>query len=166
MKRIVIVFLWCSQLLVAQHQTAPSEWKKNSKSIESLTQDGAIRGLLYANELADAMHKKIAVVFLDVSGSPILMTIGTGVGPHNLEAARRKAYTALSTKTATLDLARNAKANPYTENLNTLPELLLLGGGVPIRVNATIIGSVGIAGAGGAVEDDAIAKQIVTLFLL
>ncbi|WP_240047097.1 heme-binding protein [Hymenobacter nivis] len=36
------------------------------------------------------------------------------MGPHNTEAARRKAYTALSTKPATLLLGRSARANPDT----------------------------------------------------
>ena len=151
---------------MAQQQVVDSDLKKSWQPLESLTQDGAIRGMLHANALADSLQKKLAVVFLDVSGNPILMTIGTGVGPHNLEAARRKAFTALSTKTATLVLSRNAKANSDTENLNTLPELLLLGGGVPILVNNSVVGSVGIAGAGGAVQDDAIAQQIVKLFNL
>ena len=61
-------------------------------------------------------------------------------------------------------LSRNASANPDTQNLNTLPELLLLGGGVPIIVNNKVIGSVGIAGAGGPEQDDAIAQKIETLF--
>ena len=70
----------------------------------------------------------------------------------------------LSTKTPTLVLSRNASANPDTQNLNTLPELLLLGGGVPIIVNNKVIGSVGIAGVGGPEQDDAIAQKIETLF--
>lgn len=120
--------------------------------------------MLKANALAAATNKKIAVAVLDVSGRPLLLTIAEGVGPHNFEAARRKAFTALSTKTATLLLARNANANPDTQNLNTLPELLLLGGGAPIVVDNKVIGSVGIAGAGGPEQDDAIAQQIVQMF--
>ena len=92
------------------------------------------------------------------------MTIATGVGPHNLEAARKKAFTALSTKTATLILTRNAQSQPDSEHLNTVPELLLLGGGVPIVVQNKIVGSVGIAGAGGAEQDHIIAQQIANFF--
>ena len=66
------------------------------------------------------------------------------MGPHNTEAARRKAYTALSTKTATLTLARNAKMSRDSENLAFLPELLLLGGGVPLWHNNIIVGSIGV----------------------
>ena len=164
MKSILITFLCHFFFLVAQSQIPTSDFKKDSQTLESLTQEAAIKGLTYANAIAKEKKKKIAVAFLDASGKPILITIADGVGPHNLEAARRKAFTALSTKTPTLILARNASANPDTQNLNTLPELLLLGGGVPIIVNNKVIGSVGIAGAGGPEQDDAIAQKIVTLF--
>jgi uncharacterized protein GlcG (DUF336 family) len=76
------------------------------------------------------------------------------VGPHNTEAARRKAYTALSTKTATLLLGRTARATPDTQNLNTLPELLLLGGGVPLWHH----GGVGVAGGGSPENDDLLGR--------
>ena len=164
MKSILITFLCHSFFWVAQSQIPTSDFKKDSQTLESLTQEAAIKGLTYANAIAKEANKKIAVAFLDASGKPILITIADGVGPHNLEAARRKAFTALSTKTPTLILARNASANPDTQNLNTLPELLLLGGGVPIIVNNKVIGSVGIAGVGGPEQDDAIAQKIVTLF--
>ena len=164
MKSILITFLCHSFFLVAQSQVPTSDFKNDWQTIESLSQEAAIKGLTFANAIAKEANKKIAVAFLDASGKPILITIADGVGPHNLEAARRKAFTALSTKTPTLILARNASANPDTQNLNTLPELLLLGGGVPIIVNNKVIGSVGIAGAGGPEQDDAIAQKIVTLF--
>ena len=164
MKSILITFLCHSFFWVAQSQVPTSDFKKDSQTLESLTQEAAIKGLTFANAIAKEANKKIAVAFLDASGKPILITIADGVGPHNLEAARRKAFTALSTKTPTLILARNASANPDTQNLNTLPELLLLGGGVPIIVNNKVIGSVGIAGAGGPEQDDAIAQKIETLF--
>ena len=164
MKSILITFLCHSFFWVAQSQIPTSDFKKDSQTLESLTQEAAIKGLTYANAIAKEANKKIAVAFLDASGKPILITIADGVGPHNLEAARRKAFTALSTKTPTLILARNASVNPDTQNLNTLPELLLLGGGVPIIVNNKVIGSVGIAGAGGPEQDDAIAQKIETLF--
>lgn len=112
-----------------------------------------------AREKAATMGYQVSVAILDGSGTLILLSKGDGVGPHNTEAARRKAYTALSTKTATLKLARNAKENPDSENLATLPELLLLGGGVPLWHQGKVVGSIGVAGGGGAENDDLIAKS-------
>ena len=118
------------------------------KSVQSLTLDGAYALTNRARRTADSLHKNVTVVVLDASGEILMITRGEGVGPHNTEAARRKAYTALSTKTATLLLMRNAKANPDAQNLNTLPELLLLSGGVPLWYHGSVIGNIGIAGGG------------------
>ncbi|AMR26078.1 hypothetical protein A0257_02510 [Hymenobacter psoromatis] len=103
---------------------------------------------------AATLDKQVSVAVVDASGQLVLLSRGDGVGPHNTEAARRKAYTALSTKTPTLLLGRNARANPDTQNLNTLPELLLLGGGVPLWHNGQVVGGVGVAGGGSAENDD------------
>ena len=109
-----------------------------------------------------ARGKTITVALLDAGGQTVLLARGDGVGPHNSEAARRKAYTALSTKTATLQLARNARANPDTANLAHLPELLLLGGGVPLWQGEALLGAIGVAGGGGPEGDDACARAALT----
>lgn len=87
------------------------------------------------------------------------------VGPHNTLAAQRKAYTALSTKTPTRMLAEGARNNPDAANLNTLDELLLLGGGVPLKVGNDVIGAIGVAGAGGADMDEACASKAISKVL-
>jgi uncharacterized protein GlcG (DUF336 family) len=110
-------------------------------------------------EKAQELGKTVSIAVLDASGNIILLIRGDQVGVHNTEAARRKAYTALSTKTSTLELLQKARNNPLTENLNTLPELLLLSGGSPIWYNGNVVGSIGVAGGGSAENDDLIAKS-------
>lgn len=112
-----------------------------------------------ARAKATAMGRQVSIAVVDQSGVTILLSRGDGVGPHNTEAARRKAYTALSTKTSTFTLARNAKANRDSENLAFLPELLLLGGGVPLWHNGDLVGSIGVAGGGSAENDHIIAQS-------
>ncbi len=129
------------------------------KSIDNLTLEAAFELTKRVTKLATSLDKKVSIAILDASGTIILLVRGDGVGPHNTEAARRKAFTALSTKTATLALMRNATLNPDTKNLNTLPELLLLSGGSPIWYKGNVIGSVGVAGGGSAENDDLLAKS-------
>lgn len=128
------------------------------KSVNNLTLDAAFELTKRVNEAATKLNKKITIAILDASGTPFIIVRGDEVGPHNTEAARRKAYTALSTKTATLALLRNAEGNQDSKNLNTLPELLLLSGGSPIWYKNNIIGSIGVAGGGSAENDDLLAK--------
>lgn len=102
--------------------------------------------------------KQIVVTVLDRGGNTVSVQRADGVGPHNTEASRRKAYTALSTRTDTQLLATNARGNPDAANLNTLPELLLLGGGLPLTAKGHIVGAIGVAGGGGALQDRACAQ--------
>ena len=120
--------------------------------------------LAAANTLANAamaacqaQGRHIAVTVLDRGGNLVAVQRADGVGPHNTEASRRKAYTALSTKNDTQALAVAARGNPDMTNLTTVPELLLLGGGLPLRAKGEVVGAIGVAGGGGALPDRACA---------
>jgi len=100
-----------------------------------------------------------------VVGNLVALRRDDNVGPHNTLAAQRKAYTALSSKTPTRLFAERAAATPDAANLNTLDELLLLGGGVPLKVGDEVIGAIGVAGAGGAKNDEACAMTAIEKLL-
>lgn len=99
---------------------------------------------------------------VDRGGHLVALQRDDNVGPHNTLAAQRKAFTALSTKTATGLLAERSRSNPEAANLNTVAELLLLGGGVPLKVGDQVIGAIGVAGAGGAQFDEGCAQQAIS----
>lgn len=129
------------------------------KSVDNLTLDAATILTNRAMKKATELDKEVSIAVLDASGNIILIIRGDNVGIHNTEAARRKAYTALSTKTPTLELLEKANSNPLIKNLNTLPELLLLSGGSPIWYQGNVVGSIGVAGGGSPENDDLIAKS-------
>lgn len=123
----------------------------------ALTLAAASRLATAAGGACRQLDRTIAVAVLDGGGHLLVLERDPAVGPHNIEAARRKAFTALSTRTATLDLARRAARDADSRNLNTLPELLLLGGGVPLMSAGQPVGAIGVAGGGGAGNDHACA---------
>ncbi|RZJ76261.1 MAG: heme-binding protein [Flavobacterium sp.] len=129
------------------------------RTILSITQNAAFELMARASQKAEDLNKTVSIAILDNAGNIMLLAKGNGVGPHNTEAARRKAYTALSTKTSTLELLRNADCSKDTKNLNTLPELLLLSRGLPIFYKGVVVGSIGVAGGGSPENDEAIAKS-------
>lgn len=129
------------------------------KSVNNLSSEAALELTSSIKKAAARKNKNVSIAILDASGTTLLLLRGDDVGPHNTEAARRKAFTALSTKTSTFSLLRNAEKNPDTKNLNTVPELLLLSGGLPIWYHGEIIGSVGVAGGGSPENDDSIAQS-------
>lgn len=105
-----------------------------------------------------AQGREVAVAVLDGAAQTVSLQRGNRVGPHNLEAARRKAYTAVSTRSPTLSFGRQVRANPDTAALTSMPELLLIGGGLPLWRGADLIGAVGVAGGGGPEGDEGCAR--------
>ena len=159
MNKAHLLFLFLAIPFIGMAQTPVKETDNNYiEKLPMLTLAAAQELMLNATKKAESLGKNATIVILDASGELILAARGKNIGPHNTEAARRKAFTALSTKTGTLQLMQAAQKNPDSENLNTLPELLLLSGGAPIFWEGNVVGSIGIAGGGSAENDDIIAK--------
>jgi uncharacterized protein GlcG (DUF336 family) len=83
---------------------------------------------------------------------------GDRAGAHTLDSANDKAYTSASFKTDTSALVERAKSTPALVNLFKLPHLLLLGGGVVIKIGDEVVGAVGAGGAPGGDLDEACAR--------
>jgi len=97
-------------------------------------------------------------VLVDADGVQQAMLRGDRAGAHTLDSAFSKAYTAASFKTDTTALVERSKTVPVFSNLFKLPHLLLLGGGIVIKVGDEVVGAIGAAGAPGGDLDDACAR--------
>jgi uncharacterized protein GlcG (DUF336 family) len=96
---------------------------------------------------------------VDADGVRQAVLRGDRAGSHSLDSAYDKAYTAASFKADTSALFERSKTAPGFSNLFTqLPHLILLGGGIVIKVGDEVVGAIGAAGAPGANLDDDCAK--------
>lgn len=102
-------------------------------------------------------YRETAVV-LDADGQIIVALRGDGAGIHTLDSAHDKAYTAVSFKRDTLALAERAKGENSIAPLAKLPHVMFFAGGVVIKLNDEVIGSIGASGAPGGNLDDNCAK--------
>jgi uncharacterized protein GlcG (DUF336 family) len=128
-------------------------------SAQVLTQrDVSLRMALTIAEAAIAecgLNASVAVV--DRAGRLRVFLQGDNANPHNIELARRKAYTARTFRTPSAEWAKR------TETTNTgqrmLADVIPLGGGMPINVGEDTIGGVGLSGApGGQEKEEACAR--------
>ena len=101
-------------------------------------------------------HETADVV--DADGLSIAVLRGDGTGPHTLDSAHFKAFTAASFKNDTLALSERAKGEDGIAPLSKLPHIMFFGGGVPIKLGDEVIGAVGASGAPGAKLDDNCAR--------
>jgi uncharacterized protein GlcG (DUF336 family) len=97
-------------------------------------------------------------VLVDADGVQQAVLRGNRAGAHSLDSAFAKAYTSASFNTDTTALVERSKTVPVLANLFKLPHLLLLGGGIVIKVGDEVVGAIGAAGAPGGDLDDACAR--------
>jgi uncharacterized protein GlcG (DUF336 family) len=102
---------------------------------------------------------KVSVAIVDQAGLLKVQLKADGAGPHTLDSSFRKAYTANSLRGSTQKYAVMVANNPELQSLKHMNEnILLLGGGFPIKFGNEIIGGVGVGGAPGVKLDETCAR--------
>jgi len=95
----------------------------------------------------------VSAVVVDRDGEVIVAMRADNAGPHTMENARRKAYTARSFRTATSEYAkRYADNNPVVHQQVTLPNVIAIPGGLPVKIGNEVIAGVGVSGSPGVDE--------------
>jgi uncharacterized protein GlcG (DUF336 family) len=97
-----------------------------------------------------------AVAVVDRAGQVMVILRDEQATAQQVEMARRKAYTARMFRSTTLEFQKRTSDPAYAAQRD-LPDILALGGGVPIQVGNDVIGGVGSSGSNQD-NDDACAK--------
>jgi uncharacterized protein GlcG (DUF336 family) len=97
-----------------------------------------------------------SAVVVDRAGQVLVLLRDEQATAQTAEMARRKAYTARMFRSTTLEFQKRTTDPAYAAQRD-LPDILALGGGVPIQIGNDVIG--GAASSGSSQEqDDACAK--------
>lgn len=130
------------------------------------------QGLVTQRNLSLAMAKTIAeatlgecrakgyhtaAVVVDRAGQTMVLLRDEEATAQVAEMARRKAFTARMFRISTLDFQKRTTPDTPLAAQRDLPDILALGGGVPIKIGNETIGGVGSAGS-TLEQDDACAK--------
>jgi uncharacterized protein GlcG (DUF336 family) len=106
-----------------------------------------------AMDMCTSQGYGVSVVVVDRAGDTIIALRGDKAGPHTMENARRKAYTARTFRMSTTEYAkRYADNNPVVHQQVTLPNIIAIPGGLPIKVGDDVIGGAGLSGTPGVDE--------------
>ncbi len=107
--------------------------------------------------LADGYRVSVSVV--DRGGNIRAVLRQDGAGPHTVESSRKKAYTSVSMRQPTAKLAELITKMPSLHGLQNMNEhMLLLAGGLPIKIGGAVVGGIGVGGAPGGHLDVACAE--------
>ena len=118
-----------------------------------------------ALEAAQAALKKcrdngfqVAVAVVDRFGQPQVMLRDRYAGLPAADIATSKAYTALSFRRSTADLAKMVRDGQMDAGLARMPRLAMLAGAVVIETGGTLLGGIGVSGAPGGDKNEECAK--------
>lgn len=101
---------------------------------------------------------RLCVAVVDAGGHLLAFSRMQGVSFHLISVAQDKAITAASFGVSTRELAAGLDRRPSgtREFFATRPNVVLLGGGVPLTLNGVLLGGIGVSGA-SAMDDEACA---------
>jgi|SRR5690554_456731 uncharacterized protein GlcG (DUF336 family) len=123
----------------------------------------ALKAVTAAAEQAEALGVSVSIALVARCGKPLVQLSLNDAPPQTSLLALRKARTSAGFKVpSNFFRDNNADDVHLLAALDTHPDLLMLGGGLPIRLNGECVGAIGVSGASQA-EDIACAEAALTL---
>ena len=102
----------------------------------------------------------VSAAVVDRAGVAKVVIRDDGAGAHTVDSSKRKAYTAASLREPTRKLAGLIGKRPELQALRDMNDsILILGGGLPVRIDGEVVGGIGVGGAPGAGLDEACALE-------
>ena len=125
---------------------------------KSLTPETALSAAKAAMEFCRKQGYQVGVAVVDRAGLAQVVLRDRFAGPHTLDVASNKAWTAASFRTPTAALAAETQAGKPLSGLRNLPRFLAVGGGLVIESGGAVLGAIGVSGAPGGEADEACAR--------
>ncbi len=145
-------------LLISIATTIMAQSQNKMYSEPLLTSEMAQQIINAADQEAKNNQFAVSITVVDRSGQTLAVLRNHKAGVHTLRASYKKAYTATSQKRETAEIAKGIKDGTIPEDIRFLDEnVLMMAGGIPIRIGSIVVGGIGVGGAHGN-EDVKIAR--------
>lgn len=141
-----------------QQQQQPAPQRGGLVTERSISAALAAEAVAAAVEACAGRGWRASAAVVDRSGVLKALLRGDGAAPHTVDSARGKAYTAATLRNTTSALQEMVRTNPGASQLPAIPGLLILGGGIPVRVGDEVVGAIGVGGAPAGNFDDQCAE--------
>lgn len=125
----------------------------------SINLDAALQAAQAALRACSDQGALVSVAVTDRSGVVLALLRDPRAGMHTPDAATRKAWTAVSFRGTTSALEQATGPGSDAGAIRLLPNVAMLGGGVPIAVAGEQVGAIGVSGAPNGRLDEACARK-------
>ena len=123
-----------------------------------ITLDSAKRLIEKIEQEALRRNKPSVIAVCTPDGNPVAVHVMDGSFLVSFDMAVKKAYTSVAVKMSTMELSRLTQPGQTFYGLGKMSDnIVIFGGGVPLKVGGTIIGGLGISGGTGE-EDNSLAE--------
>ena len=126
-------------------------------SVKILTPETALKAAQAALRSCRERGFQATVAVVDRMGVLQVLLRDRFAGPHTTDMATAKAYTAVSFRTNTTELAAATQPGRPASGIRNRPGIAAVGGGLMIEAGGSLLGAIGVSGAPGGSEDDACA---------
>jgi uncharacterized protein GlcG (DUF336 family) len=130
---------------------------QGTHSIKLLAPDTALKAAQAALKKCRDGGFQVTVAVVDRMGVTQVLLRDRFAGPHTVDMARAKAYTAVSFRTNTTEMAEATQPGRPQSGVRHLPGIAAVGGGLMIEAGGALLGAIGISGAPTGKDDDACA---------
>jgi uncharacterized protein GlcG (DUF336 family) len=123
-------------------------------SVKILTPETALKAAQAALKSCRERGFQATVAVVDRMGVVQVLLRDRFAGPHTPDMAMAKAYTAVSFRTNTTQLAEATQPGRPASGIRNRPGIAAVGGGMMIEAGGSLLGAIGVSGAPGGREDD------------
>jgi uncharacterized protein GlcG (DUF336 family) len=123
-------------------------------NLRVLTPETALKAAQAALAKCRDSGYQAAVAVVDRMGVVQVLLRDRFAGPHTPDMASAKAYTAVSFRTNTSELAEATQPGRPGSGIRHRPGIAAVGGGLMIEAGGSLLGAIGVSGAPGMREDD------------
>jgi uncharacterized protein GlcG (DUF336 family) len=128
--------------------------QQGTHAIKLLTPESALKAAQAALKKCRDSGFQVAVAVVDRMGVTQALLRDRFAGAHTVNTATAKAYTAVSFRTNTTELAEATQPGRPQSGIRHLPGVAAVGGGLMVEAGGALLGAIGVSGAPGGKEDD------------
>ena len=118
-------------------------------SVKILTPETALKAAQAALKSCRDRGFQATVAVVDRMGVVQVLLRDRFAGPHTPDMATAKAYTAVSFRTNTTELAEASQPGRPASGIRHRPGIAAVGGGMMIEAGGSLLGAIGVSGAPG-----------------
>jgi uncharacterized protein GlcG (DUF336 family) len=127
-------------------------------AVKMMTPETALKAAQAALKKCRGDGFQVTVAVVDRSGVPQVVLRDRFAGPHTVTMAVDKAWTAVSFRTSTAELAQATQPGSAQSGVRNRPRVAAVAGGLMIESGGSLVGGIGVSGAPGGDRDDVCAQ--------